>query len=869
MELVLSLGQAHGEEAWRAGPKAANLSLLKDAGFPVPSGFVLTTDAMGEYLRANGLTERVGELVESLEKATHEQVTTDANTLRELVLGGQVPDALVNAIQEAYQSLGSVPVSVRSSSTMEDRAEATFAGQHDTFLNIRAEDELCEAVKRCWASLWTDRAAGYMHALGISPRQARMAVLVQEMVDPSAAGVAFTVNPVTGDSAQVSVSSAFGLGEATVSGQVTPDHVLVKREPLEVLEFTTASKGTMVTSQEAGGTASIQLTPEQRTAASVTEEQALQVAELALRVEKQMNGVPQDVEWAIRDGEAFLLQARPMAWARAPEEEGVRWESPVPGANWRRNWRLGEWLSEPVTPLFRTWMLSMMTNSREEMGTGELGWEPRRSTWMPQPWSCIVNGYYYSRQDRPPGFGVPQTPAQGQTPLTPGQRIANRGRNSKETQTKWREGLLPAYLERFQGHLLFDIPAASSQELLSFINTLSREAADFWWLMYPIGYGFEETNFNPYYESVVPENVRPPYSTLFVGFFSKVLEGEESLHAAAQRVKADPSLAQRFSTSTPEAVLRSLGELPNWFGQWLQSYRDEYGHQIYNLDCYFPTSGEEPEAIIATIQSYLRFETRSPRETIEEVAHRREEAVQQVLDALADQPDDQQNMRQAIEGFQMSASVREDFGFYMQRPWPLIRRSLLELGRRMVGAGVVQEADQVFFLEQDEVVGALAALDRSERVGSLADVAVGRRHTWEYQRTLGAPDRIPLDQKKTGMDDTPEFIQDEQGARVVGRAVGVGRARGRAKVVRSPDEISRFLKGDILVASAASPAFTPFLLLAAGMVLEAGGGASHSSLIARELGIPTVVNTGIATQVIRDGQMIEVDGSAGVVRLLD
>ena len=857
MTIVLPLGQAHHHEAWRVGPKASNLSLLMSAGFPVPGGFVVTTEVMDDYLMANGSAEQVASLLDQLDQASPEEAGSIAKTLRGLVLAGQPPSALRSTVQAAFHSLGG-PVSVRSSSTMEDRPDVTFAGQHDTFLNVHDGEALWESLKQCWASLWSDRAVRYAQALGISPKQMKMGVLVQKMVRADVAGVAFTVNPVTGNADQASISASFGLGEATVSGQVTPDHMLFQREPLQLLEYTVGTKSAMVVADGMSGTATVELSEAQRSAACLTTEQAIRVAGLAYQVEGHVNNGPQDMEWAMEGDSLFLLQARPVV-SRADPDEGVRWESPVPGGHWRRNWRLGEWISEPVTPLFGTWMLPMLVAAREEAGTGELGWEARNSFSMAKPWHCIVNGYFYTRQDRPPRPG----PGPG---VSAGERAATRGRTNKAYLERWRREYLPPYLERFQGHRRFEIPKASSQELLSFIDLLIDESGEFWFLMAPIGYGFEQSGFSPYYESVVPEEGRPHYVTLFVGFPSKPMEAEEALYSIAQRVKQDTVLERRFLASTPQAMVASLEELPAWFRQQLQAYQDEFGHQVFSLDVYFPTLGEAVEGLMATIQGYLRSDVPSPAAMREASAKRRDEAMSQVLASLAGTPQEQQYLREAIEGFQACAAVREDAGFYLQQPWPLVRRSVLELGLRLAEAGVLHAAEEVFFLEQDELLGVLDTLTQGESLHVLHQVAAGRRQTWERQRKLAAPDRLPVDFIVEGLDATPARI-DEHG-RIAAQPASPGRGRGPARLVRSPDDAMQFAKGDVLVTTAASPALTPLLLLAAGLVTEAGGGASHSSLLARELGVPAVVNAARATQVIRNGQMVEVDGTRGVVTLL-
>jgi phosphohistidine swiveling domain-containing protein len=857
---VLSFGSAHGDAAWKAGPKAANLSLFSSAGFPVPGGFVITTDALEDVLGASGLAGRVNDVLAEIDAASPGDVGRQPEVLRGLVASATVPGEIASAVSAVYAAMGGKPVSVRSSSTLEDRLNVSFAGQHDTVLNILNEEELWQAIKICWASLWTDRAVHYLRAMDMSAREMKMAVVVQELIEADASGVAFTIHPISGDRTQVVVYAALGLGEGTVSGEVSPDEATLSRDPLKVVDFTLGTKATKVVADAGGGTQYVELSAAERARLSISPEQVLQVAELALNAEGQVGGVPQDVEWALSNGQLHLLQARPLS-RPAPPDAGVTWNSPVPGAHWRRNWRLGEWLSGPVTPLFSTWLLPMLVASREETGTGELGWEMNDHSTMPKPWSCIVNGYFYTRQDRARRAAPADVPDVD--------RRLRMTRMNLEELNRWRSQYLPAYLKRFKGHQRFDTAQATSREVVAFVDRLTREAGEFWHLMAIAGYGFQETMFKPVYEHLVPEKGRPPYVVLFSGYRNKTIAGQEKLHALAQRIKEDSPVAQRFLTTTPDVIAQTIDELPAWLQQEFEELREQYGHELYSLDIYYPTVGETPEVTIAMIQSYLRSETHSPYASTRTAARRRTRATRWVNASMADQPEELAKLQEIMLWFQSSSIAREDEAFYFQRPWPLIRRSVLELGCRLAEAGALDDAAGVFFLENEELTGLLAALDRGDQVGSLHDVAMGRKQTWEHHGRLAPPDRLPADfVSERFMDRVPGLVEDDEGRWIIGQAASPGRARGRARIIRSPEDAGRFVKGDVLITVAAIPAFTPLLLLASGLVTEAGGGASHSSLVARELGVPAVVNTGVATQIINDGQLLEVDGTQGVVRLL-
>lgn len=293
----------------RAGMKAANLGDLARAGFPVPEGFVLNTDAFGRFLAANGLSP---------------------DSAPEAVAAAPLPSDVADALLAAAASLGDVSLAVRSSSIAEDLPGASFAGQYETVLDVRGPDALKAAVRRCWASASSKVTRAY-HSRVSQPGSALrpgMAVLIQKLIQPDVAGVAFTANPVTGDRGETLIGAVLGLGGRLVSGQAAADEWVVR------------------------GDEAVRRRAREH---AITADQARAVAELARRVEAHFGGVPQDVEWALNEGKLFLLQARPIT--ALPDQ--VEWKAPLPGV-WARHFRLGEWLGDPVTPLFESWLLTRL-----------------------------------------------------------------------------------------------------------------------------------------------------------------------------------------------------------------------------------------------------------------------------------------------------------------------------------------------------------------------------------------------------------------------------------------------------------------------------------------------------------------------------
>ncbi|MEJ7815707.1 MAG: PEP/pyruvate-binding domain-containing protein, partial [Rubrobacter sp.] len=291
-----------------AGGKAANLGELVRAGFPVPSGFCVTTAAYDLVAADAGLGPTLAALAGTQPEDTA-RLAELATEARACLSDASVPDSLGRAIAEAYGGLGDgapVPVAVRSSATAEDLPRASFAGQQDTYLNVVGVESVLDAVRRCWASLWTDRAVSYRATNGIDPRSVRLGVAVQRMVDASVAGVLFTANPVTGKRRQAVIDASPGLGEAVVSGMVNPDHFVVDTATGTIIERRLGDKRVAIVAGSDSGTERVEVAAgEDKT--SLSDDQILSLAKLGERVEEHY-GVPQDTEWAIDgEGEIWLL----------------------------------------------------------------------------------------------------------------------------------------------------------------------------------------------------------------------------------------------------------------------------------------------------------------------------------------------------------------------------------------------------------------------------------------------------------------------------------------------------------------------------------------------------------------------------------
>lgn len=843
---------------WLTGSKAINLAKLAQAEFLVADGFAIAFDALDQVIEANGRATEFTRMIGRIDAAENADLSVLVK-LRELIRSCDIPAEILEEINSNYQKLGDVAVSVRSSSSLEDKGSFSFAGQHDSFLNVINGGQLIERIRQVWASAYTDRAVSYLKVLKVSIGQTRMAVVVQKMVMAEVSGVAFTLHPLDGRRDRLFISANFGLGESTVGGAVTPDEIVLDKETLEVETYTPGDKTSKVIAKKEGGSQELASTLKEREARALSEDHLKELAATAKSIETLMDGNPQDIEWAYEAGRFFILQARPMVMKAAIDGAGIhkaRWESPIPGAHWKRNWRLGEWIPDAVTPLFASWILPKLVAAREEFGTGALGWGDMESFSMPKPWFCIVNGYFYTRQDFP---GM-----QGIDPPSVEDRI-ERMKLTRQRIKQWSEISLPAYVDYFErNHKTKDIKHSTSTELLAFVEKLVNEAGEFWSFIAPIGYGFEELMFKPLYNKLI-DGEKPHYSVLFSGYPSRMIDAQAELWRIAARIRSETGLAEKLlALDVDQLDFNKPHGLPGWLLDAVKQFAEDFGHQVLSLDIHWPTLGEHPAHTLLSLKALVSASVPDPRESLVEKQLQREAAVEDILSRLKDEPQKQQQFGETIAYYQGNAAVRENSNFYFQIGWPLIRESVRELAHRLQAKAVLSDTGQIVFLEKEELYSAIKALEAGSKVPELSGMAESRQKTWQAQRQWVAPISLPVDEAEAG---TSAWQADSKEMRGIG--VSRGTARGKVRIVMTDEDAKTFSQGEILVIKAASPLFTPLMLLAGGLIVEVGGGASHSSLVAREIGLPAVVNASHATEIFTNGQQVELDGEKGIIRLID
>ncbi len=693
-------------------------------------------------------------------------------------LGARVPDGVVLGasateltaddrvalLAEMRANLGIGPFAVRSSGVSEDGADRSFAGMFETVLNVPA-DELPAAVDRVLESARGVRLAGYQPT-----GNGHMAVIIQRMVAPAAAGVALTADPIGGDRATIIVTAVRGLGERLVSGEALGDEWVIR-----------------------DGTAA----PRRRPESAIDARQARAVAGEARRI-AELRGAPQDIEWAI-DGEGaiWILQARPMT-ALPPD---VSWKPPAPGA-YTRTLRFGEWISEPVTPLFESWLLNTLEERLHANIRNEIGQH------APLPHHVIVNGwYFYSINWIAPGNMLRSLPSilwhvLRQPRAAAGVIPATARFSYPIMERRWRTDVQPRYRaavaaagERVEGLPVSELPAL--------IDEMATLAGDYTLSLVALaGAAYKmEINLAKFYRAHLAPGLGGSHLPLVSG------------------IKA------------PEAPAP---------------------HAVVSLDWIYPPGPQQPPPTGPQANHRGAVEARQAAEAAAEAV-------------LAGSPKRLRAFRQVLADAQHLVPIREEQTAEFTLPWPVMRRAVLRIGEELGRRGSLPAADDVFFLTRREVLAALAGDEkgqladlvhgrralREEQARLVPPVFIGRinrflRSFWEnYPTQFGA-------------------VRSDS-ALASGVPAAPGRVTGLVRVIRGPGEWDQLQPGEILVAPLTAPAWTPLFTLAAAVVTDTGSAASHASIIAREYGIPAVVGCGDATARLRTGMRVTVDGSTGNV----
>lgn len=786
----------------RVGQKAAALGELLAAGFPVPDGFVLTSD-------------------------TTAQVHTTA-----------LADDLAEALAVITGAMGDTALAVRSSGVDEDLPGASYAGQYETVLDVHGTDRLVSAVRTCWTSAGSARVAAYQQARGLDGMR-RMAVLVQRMVPAQAAGVAFSANPVTGERAEAVVSAVRGLGDQLAAGPATPDEWLVQ-----------------------GGD------PVRRSGSqdAITADQARAIAELAGRVQAHF-GAPQDIEWALADRKVWLLQARPITALPTPAARCID----VPPGFWQRDL----YCPRPWSPMHHSLALPALEDALRHLFSYGLADGLKFAE---------IGGWMYTRLVP---LDTPEAVAARIQRIVVATHADEPGQTVQRWSDEWQPGLA-ARAAQLRDVDLAGLADAGLADHLRAVQVLAEQAQDVHCRTGASG-AFLLGELGVAARDLLGWDARQVLR-LLTGLPGKTTEPAVRLAELAQLARVKPAVARQLNRASQDPAHLPTDidiDIDAEFAEAFAAYQREYGHRTMSADLTDPTLAERPALVLSLVRDQI---TRGfdPEAQAAALRAERSSAVAEARASLAGRSaSGLGRFERALARAQQAYPAREDTMFFWSVARALVRYAVLELGRRLADRGQLARAQDVFFLTVREAGAALH--DRGGRRALVARRCAERAWTdthpgpatygplptpppaaGDWRSTLQPEARHAMDVARWAWEATsgsPSWPRPGQSAGVGLRGVAAcpGRYTGPVRVLTDESEFGKLQPGDVLVCPETTAAWSVLFPSVGALVTDTGGLLSHPAIIAREYRVPAVLATGNATQLLRDGQLVTVDGGTGEV----
>jgi pyruvate,water dikinase len=853
------------------GGKGASLAHLMRAGLPVPAGFHVTTSAYRLFVADNNLQPVLFDILAQVDSTQPDTLEEASRKIHRLFMSYPIPSIVGEAVEQAYAALpGQVPnVAIRSSATAEDLPELSFAGQQETFLNISGLEAIRDTIQRCWASLWTARAIAYRIQHNIDQNSVALAVIVQLLIDAESAGILFTANPLNGSRDEILINAAWGLGEAIVSGQVTPDILTIEKQTGKLKQMQVADKAVMtvqVNRTQGGeignGTTEQPVPDNRRKVATLSESQVAGLVRLAKRIET-LHSSPQDIEWCQAGGKMYILQSRPItSLPPAPLE----WPRRNPKGIYMRG-SLVDLLPDPLSPLFETMGIPAVVRGAYKVGS----LITRSEAVLPDEYYTSINHYAYMNA----GFS---SRSWGWILF---HMLPSYPRMLRRLIPFWRDEVHPGYQQAVARLGKTSLEERSNKQLWAEAQELTDAAmyymASLLFATMGASAGSEMLN-NRVYQKLVQRPGDPPAAVLLMGYDSLPILAEKSLFDVSMHCRQFPDLVDTFIKMTGREIAESFKENhpPTGISQesWQAFYEQfnhhliRFGHMIYQLDFAHPLPVNDPAPLLETIKMYLGGGGMNPYERQQKSAQQREQVSQTALMRLKGVK--RWAFKTSLRIGQAMSQVREDALADIGLGYPLLRRMFAELGQRFSLAGVLDQAEDIFWLKKEEIDAIVDGMDGNKSLTSYADRISQRKEEWMALKRITPPSMIPMKEKYMGfkMDLYTAASESEQTASLLkGVPTSAGKVTAPARVLHGSQDFHQMQPGEVLVAGTTTPAWTPLFAMASAVVTDIGGPLTHGSIVAREYGIPAVMGTGVATRRIHTGQRITVDGDLGTVTL--
>jgi len=868
--LVLSFQEIEKTQLTLVGGKGLNLGeLSRIQGIQVPEGFCITTTGYRRTIEQNETFQKWLDQLSMLKVEDRDQIKKISSNIRQIILETEIPSVVVKAVEDYLSKFGREHAyAVRSSATAEDLPHASFAGQQDTYLNIRGKDAILQHISKCWASLYTERAVMYRMQNGFDNRQVYLSVIIQKMVFPQASGVLFTADPITSNRKVLSIDTSFGLGEALVSGLVTPDCYKVKED--KIVEKMIASKKVAIYGRKEGGTETKQVDPDLQRTQTLTEQQIFQLAHIGRQIEAYF-GQPQDIEWCLVDDTFYIVQSRPITTL-----------FPIPDTNDQENHvyiSVGhqQMMTDPMKPLGLSFYL-LTTPAPMRVAGGRLFVDATRNLTSS---STRKNFLQLLEQHEPLTHDALMTIVERENfiKLVPDdeekpQSSSSILNNKKEDILKETTNDPSIVLELMKSNqasiqeLKRNIQAKSGVELFDFILEDIKQLK--YHLFNPKSSALIRIVMNA--SSWINENMNKwlgekNAADILSQFVPNNITSEMGLELmdVADVIRPYTEIIEYLQDVKDESFLEELVKFDGGLEvqNAIKAYLEKYGMRcVGEIDITRTRWSEKPASIIPMILSNIRnFEPKASQRKWEQGRLEALKKEQEILERLKQLPDGEQKAaetKRIINLLRNFSGYREYPKYGMIYRYFVYKQALLKEAEQLMQANIIQEKEDIYYLTFEE----LHEVVRSNKLDY--QMISKRKHEYTLYEKLTPPRVITSD----GEIIVGKYKRENLPANsIVGLPVSNGVIEGRARVIFNVED-AELEDGDILVTTFTDPSWTPLFVSIKGLITEVGGLMTHGAVIAREYGLPAIVGVENATKLIKDGQRIRVNGTDGYIEVL-
>ena len=882
------------------GTKAANLGKLIKNKFPIPNGFVVKTKAYDLFLKNNNLIELIQKSLNSIDYNNIESVKNATNSISDLFENSIFPKEFIEEIKVKYKPFSSFGVAIRSSGTAEDLPKASFAGQYDTYLNIKTLELVLYYIKRCYASLWTNRAIIYRYKNKIPHNKVKIAVIIQEMVLSKSAGVLFTINPITSDNTELLIESNFGLGESIVSGKCSPDQFFIKKSKkgsFKILNKRIGIKKLVAypkSSEDKGGIEYREVSDELNQQPSLSENEIIRLAKKGLEIEKIFNGNPQDIEWAInQDNKIKILQTRPITAIREEKKEAeILWSRGYSDDYWNDNVTPLYFglLGDPITRVVNIELNSIMGYKKMDTQLLKLynahvyfnlnvikkKIENEIPTFMRN--EDILNYF-------PEGSGSYGKKTMKELPFHLIKRLVAElrimaydpnGSMSKtaEAYDNWNKEIFLPYCKEFDSKLQGISESGSLQDLIKLAEALDKTMVTHFRL---IRYGIPVHNIgmNLLIQYLLTrflskEECSQFYPILVSGLEHKLTEINDQINYLATLVNRSPELKSIFINQESVNIYNVLktetnSEVKDFFSKF-ESFLDEFGDRGFTREAFYPRWREIPMTNLMDILKSLVRDQWKDLELIKAKNLRKRELIEKIVESKIRAQKfgllKWKFFTTILKNSRKYIKFRENQRFNLDKWITRNRNVYLEIGKIFTQKGIISDENKIFFLYKREIKNIGLNKYKEQELQKISS-KIKQRYKEFKQYENKVPPKFLL-----GSLEFNDMLKYNKESKIFhGLAASQGLIKAPICIVQDIENISSVRAGETLVVARTDPGWTPVFSKIGGLITETGGILSHGAVVSREYGIPAITNITNACEIFKNGQIVEVNGYNGTVIL--